>query len=108
MATERACWGMYGKRLRDLIEQDELLQCPGVHDSLTAAVADDVGFDAIYMTGYGTSLSKTGYPDAGLITMPEMVENAGNVQERSSVPSSRTPITGTATPSTSSAPSANT
>ncbi|WP_129113537.1 isocitrate lyase/PEP mutase family protein [Halegenticoccus tardaugens] len=77
---------MYGERLRELIDRNELLQCPGVHDPLTAAVADAVGFDAIYLTGYGTSLSKTGYPDAGLLTMPEMVENAKNVQERSSVP----------------------
>lgn len=77
---------MAGERLRNLIDRDELLQCPGVHDPLTAAVADDVGFDALYMTGYGTSLSKTGYPDAGLLTMSEMVENAKNIQERSSVP----------------------
>ena len=41
---------MYRERLRDLIDRDDLLQCPGVHDPLTAAVADDVGFDAIYMT----------------------------------------------------------
>lgn len=38
------------------------------------------------MTGYGTSLSKTGYPDAGFITMPEMIENAANIQERIDVP----------------------
>jgi 2-methylisocitrate lyase-like PEP mutase family enzyme len=76
----------YASRLRSLLERDEALLCPGVHDPLTAAVADDVGFEAIYMTGYGTSLSKTGYPDAGLVTMPEMVENAGNIQERIDVP----------------------
>ncbi|QFU84626.1 isocitrate lyase/PEP mutase family protein [Natronorubrum aibiense] len=76
----------YGTALRERLEQDELLACPGVHDPLTAAVADSVGFDAIYMTGYGTSLSKTGYPDAGFITMPEMIENAGNIQERIDVP----------------------
>ena len=76
----------YGTVLRERLEQDELLACPGVHDPLTAAVADSVGFDAIYMTGYGTSLSKTGYPDAGFITMPEMIENAGNIQERIDVP----------------------
>ncbi|MDQ2052216.1 isocitrate lyase/PEP mutase family protein [Natronolimnohabitans sp. A-GB9] len=75
-----------GAALRDLLERDELLVCPGVHDPLTAAVADTVGFDAIYMTGYGTSLSKTGYPDAGFITMPEMIENAANIQERIDVP----------------------
>jgi 2-methylisocitrate lyase-like PEP mutase family enzyme len=75
-----------GAALRELLARDELLACPGVHDPLTAAVADQVGFDAVYMTGYGTSLSTVGYPDAGFITMPEMIENAANIQERISVP----------------------
>lgn len=75
-----------GAALRERLEHDELLVCPGVHDPLTAAVADNVGFDAIYMTGYGTSVSKTGYPDAGFITMPEMITNAANIQERIDVP----------------------
>jgi 2-methylisocitrate lyase-like PEP mutase family enzyme len=77
---------MYGQALRDLIKHDELLVCPGVHDPLTAHVVDSVGFNAVYMTGYGTSLSKPGYPDAGLTTMPEMIENANNIQERVDVP----------------------
>lgn len=75
-----------GAELRAVLAGDDLLVCPGVHDPMTAAVADAVGFDAIYMTGYGTSLSKAGYPDAGLITMPEMIDNAANIQERISVP----------------------
>lgn len=75
-----------GARLRRLLNREEILVCPGVHDPLTAKVAEDVGFDALYMTGYGTSLSKTGYPDAGFVTMSEMVENANNVQETASVP----------------------
>jgi 2,3-dimethylmalate lyase len=75
-----------GAVLRECLDSDELLVCPGVHDPLTAAVADAVGFDAIYMTGYGTSLSKAGYPDAGFITMPEMISNAANIQERIDVP----------------------
>ena len=75
-----------GSTLRDRLDSDDLLICPGVHDALTAAVADTVGFDAIYMTGYGTSLSQAGYPDAGFITMPEMIENASTIQERIDVP----------------------
>ena len=77
---------MHGDTLRELIAADELLQCPGVHDPLTATIADRVGFDALYVTGYGTSVSKVGYPDAGFIAMPEMVENAKRVRERASVP----------------------
>lgn len=75
-----------GAALRERLDRDELLVCPGVHDPLTAAVADSVGFDAIYMTGYGTSVSKIGYPDAGFITMQEMITNAANIQERIDVP----------------------
>lgn len=38
------------------------------------------------MTGYGTSLSRVGLPDAGLITMPEMIANAAAIQEAVDVP----------------------
>lgn len=76
----------YSTQLRERLEQEEILVCPGSHDSLTARVIDEVGFDAIYMTGYGTSLSSTGYPDTGLVTMTEMVRNARNIQETIDVP----------------------
>ncbi len=76
----------YSTQLRERLEQDEILVCPGSHDPLTARVIDKVGFDAIYMTGYGTSLSTTGYPDSGLITMTEMVRNARTIQETIDVP----------------------
>lgn len=76
----------YGSRLRALLDQTDLVVCPGVHDPLTARAAELADFDALYMTGYGTSLARTGYPDVGLVTMSEMVENAGAIQERASVP----------------------
>ncbi len=73
-------------RFRELVAAEELLVCPGVHDPITARAAERAGFDALYMTGYGTSLARTGYPDVGLVTMPEMVANAGAVGEAASVP----------------------
>lgn len=76
----------YSSQLRALIEQDGILVCPGSHDALTARALDRVGFDAIYMTGYGTSLSRAGVPDAGLITMPEMIANAQAIQETVDTP----------------------
>ncbi len=74
-----------GAKLRELIESDDILRAPGAQNPLAARALDMVGFDSIYMTGYGTSLTM-GIPDAGLITMPEMIQNANNVQERVSVP----------------------
>ncbi|KAF9894567.1 hypothetical protein FE257_006452 [Aspergillus nanangensis] len=63
--------------LRDLLARpDQLLVCPGVHDGFTARIALDVGFDCLYMTGAGTSASRLGSPDLGLISLPEMLANA--------------------------------
>lgn len=76
----------YGSELRAVLDETDLLVCPGVHDPITARAAELAGFDALYMTGYGTSLARAGYPDVGLVTMPEMVANAGAIQERASVP----------------------
>lgn len=76
----------YSSQFRELIERDEILQCPGAYDGYSARVLDTMGFDAIYMTGSGTTTSKLGLPDAGLITMPEMIENANHIQETTDIP----------------------
>jgi 2-methylisocitrate lyase-like PEP mutase family enzyme len=76
----------HGAEFRELIEADEILVMPGAHDPMTAKAIEHAGFEGVYMTGYGTSLSRAGVPDAGLITMPEMVANANAVQESVDVP----------------------
>jgi 2-methylisocitrate lyase-like PEP mutase family enzyme len=77
----------YQTSLRERLEDDEIVTAPGIHDSLTARAAEMVGgFDAVYMTGHGASLSMTGYPDAGLVTMTEQVQNARNIQQTTSIP----------------------
>src|SRR4051812_22988128 len=63
-------------RLRSLIRDRRPLVVPGCFNALTARILEHAGHEAIYMTGYGTSLSLLGLPDAGLITLTEMVLNA--------------------------------
>ncbi len=63
-------------RLRELLKARKTLFIPGCFNPMSARVLDQVGFPAIYMSGYGSSLSVTGLPDAGLITLTEMVANA--------------------------------
>jgi len=63
-------------RLRALIAEGPTLYVPGCYNAVSAKVLAHAGFDAIYMTGYGASLSLTGLPDVGLTTMSEMVTNA--------------------------------
>jgi 2-methylisocitrate lyase-like PEP mutase family enzyme len=73
-------------RLRALIARGPTLYVPGCYNAMSAKVLAQAGFEAIYMTGYGTSLSLTGYPDVGLATMSEMVANARYIATASGLP----------------------
>jgi 2-methylisocitrate lyase-like PEP mutase family enzyme len=44
---------------------------PGCYNALSARILEQVGFPAVYITGYGTSLSLLGMPDAGLAKAKE-------------------------------------
>ena len=71
--------------LRELLRQDGMLTAPGAYDCITARMIEQAGFSAVYMTGAGTAAA-LGYPDYGLVTMSEMVENAGRIAAAVSVP----------------------
>lgn len=73
-------------RLRQLLQSPETLVVPGCYNALSAKILEKVGFPAVYMTGYGTSLSVLGMPDAGLATMTEMHANARYIAGAVDVP----------------------
>ncbi len=51
----------------------KFIVAPGIFDGISARVADGMGFDCLYMTGFGTVASHLGVPDAGLGTYTDMV-----------------------------------
>ncbi|MDD0837711.1 isocitrate lyase/PEP mutase family protein [Curvibacter sp. HBC61] len=59
--------------LRQRLQQPGLVIAPGVHDMVSLRLADSFGFDALYMTGFGSVASLTGLPDAGLATYSDML-----------------------------------
>ena len=62
--------------LRDLFKarpKDRVIAAPGVYDMVSLRMASAMGFDALYMTGYGTVASHLGLPDAGLASYADMV-----------------------------------
>ena len=73
-------------RLRELIARGPTLYVPGCYNAMSGKVLRDAGFEAVYMTGYGTSLSLTGLPDVGLATMTEMVANARYIGQATGLP----------------------
>ena len=55
------------------IEEGRFVVAPGVYDMISAKLADRMGFEAIYMTGYGVAASHLGLPDAGIASYADMV-----------------------------------
>ncbi|MFB6160782.1 MAG: oxaloacetate decarboxylase [Haloferacaceae archaeon] len=76
----------HARQFRELLDGDEIVVAPGAHDPLTARVLDMSGCELIHMTGYGTTLARSGYPDVGLATLSEVVENARQIAPRVDTP----------------------
>jgi len=72
-------------RLRALLAREEMIVAPGAYDAVSALTIQQAGFAAVYMTGSGTAAS-LGFPDIGLVTMTEMVENAARIARSVSIP----------------------
>ncbi len=72
--------------LRQYLSGNKIVVAPGAHDALTAKIIEQVGFQAVYMTGYGQAASHLGKPDVGLLTLTEMVARASNIVEAVDVP----------------------
>ena len=72
-------------RLRELLSGERMLLAPFTYDGFTARIAQEAGFDAIYMSGFATSMSR-GLPDVGLLTQTEMVQNAASIASVVDVP----------------------
>ena len=73
-------------RLRELLARPEPLLVPGAYDALSARLVEHAGFDAVYMTGFGATASLLGMPDVGLLSLPDMVDNAGRMARAVDVP----------------------
>jgi len=72
-------------RLKELFSSKEIFVLAGVVDAYEARIVEASGFKACYMSGGRTSASR-GYPDAGFITMNEMVSNAHYIATALDVP----------------------
>jgi 2-methylisocitrate lyase-like PEP mutase family enzyme len=73
------------QQLRRLLGGSEMVVAPFVYDCLQAKLAEHVGFAAVYMTGFGTAAAR-GFPDLGLLTMSEMVQNVRAIAHAVHVP----------------------
>ena len=69
-----------------LADANDIIILPGVYDALTAKIAEDVGFETAFQTGYGTSASLLGMPDFGFLNAGETLENAKRIINSVNIP----------------------
>lgn len=72
-------------RLREMLARGQMIVAPFVFDCLQAKLAEATGFEAVYMTGFGTAAAR-GFPDLGLLTMTEMVANVRAIAQSVNIP----------------------
>ena len=75
-----------GHGLRRLLGAGQIVLAPGCYDALGARLVEEAGFPAAYMTGFGSAASRLGRPDVGLMTLPEMVDNARRIAGAVEIP----------------------
>lgn len=77
---------MTAKRFREVLENNDILKVPMVHDAMSAKVAEITGYEALAISGYGVSLSKLGLPDAGYLSLPDIADIAGSITSTVDIP----------------------
>src|SRR5688572_24943060 len=74
------------RRLRELLNQLDIIRSLGAHDVFTARLIEAAGLETVFLGGFGTSASLLGLPDVGLITLTEMADAVRRMAQRVSIP----------------------
>lgn len=71
---------------KERLQQPKVLLAPGIYDPLTALVAEQAGFEALYLSGASIAYTKLGRSDIGLTTATEVAETLARITERVGIP----------------------
>ena len=73
-------------RLKDRLAEDGIIVMPGVYDALTAKIAENVGFEVIFQSGYSVSAALLGMPDYGFLHAGDTLEQARRIVRATNLP----------------------
>jgi len=68
--------------LRQRLSHAPILIAPGVYDPLTALIAEQAGFEALYVSGAAIAYTRLGRPDIGLVSLSEVVDTVALIRDR--------------------------
>lgn len=72
--------------LKVMLQQPAIVLAAGVYDALTASLAADAGFRALYLSGASIAYTRLGRPDIGLVTLTEVAETLTLIRDRVEIP----------------------
>ena len=72
--------------LKDRLAEAHVLLAPGIYDALSALIAEQAGFEALYLSGASIAYTRLGRSDIGLTTYSEVQDTLARITERVTVP----------------------
>jgi len=75
-----------GQKLRELLSNPGILVLPGVHDCVSVKLAEKVGFEVAFTSGFGISATMLGRPDFGFLTATEMLWSVSRIIKSVDIP----------------------
>ena len=72
--------------LKNRLSQSNILLAPGVYDALSALIAEQAGFEALYLSGASIAYTSLGRSDVGLTTFTEVADTLTRISERVALP----------------------
>jgi 2-methylisocitrate lyase-like PEP mutase family enzyme len=86
MTEQKKSQRMHQSSLKDRLARKPILLVPGVYDALTASLATDAGFEALYVSGAAIAYTRLGRPDIGLVSMNEVADSISLIRDRVATP----------------------
>lgn len=77
---------MSNETLKKRLASADIVLAPGVYDALSALVAEQAGFEALYLSGASIAYTRLGRSDIGLTTFSEVADTLARITERVSLP----------------------
>ncbi len=71
---------------RTRLARRDIVLAPGVYDALSALVAEQAGFEALYLSGASIAYTRLGRSDVGLTTFTEVADTLARITERVRLP----------------------
>ncbi len=72
--------------MKQRLAEPRPLLAPGVYDALSALIAEQAGFEALYLSGASIAYTRLGRSDVGLTTFPEVQDTLARITERVRTP----------------------